>query len=57
MRVVAFRKRLSINNKKKGEGNGNSVINNHEFKNKTDTSSNHSSTDDVKDVKGNKNEK
>lgn len=49
-------KDMNANNKKKGDGNGNSVIDNHEYTKKNNTSSAQSSdsTHDTKSVKDNK---
>lgn len=44
---------MNTSNKKKGDGNGNSVYDNHEYSNKVNTASSQSSTNlnDVKSVK------
>lgn len=52
-------KKIKVSNKKKCDGNGHSVIDNHEYSNKASTTSSKSSTslnDDVS-VKNNKKEK
>lgn len=48
---------MNTSNKKKGDGNGNSVINNHEYSGKVNTRSSSNSLNDTKTVKKNKREK
>ena len=51
-------RKIKISNKKKGDGNGHSVIDNHEYSNRVSTTSSQSSTsfNDKKVTKDNKND-
>ncbi|MDF2587645.1 MAG: hypothetical protein K0S41_1486 [Anaerocolumna sp.] len=55
---MSNREMNTSNKKKAGNGNGNSVINNHEYSNKVNSNSSVSSTglDNAKDIKDNKKE-